>query len=101
MFNLRVDSITKQTHAETSERYLEVAFVINKASENDENPPSTVAERKLAFPITATAEEVKAELQKYLDNFEAEQLRKVEQAVVDSEDENADDVINKLEGLSL
>lgn len=101
MFTLKVLSITKQTHAETSERYLDVTFSINKTDENDENPPKIMVERSLAFPFDTPESEIKNELQKYLNNFKAEEVQRKKQAVVDSEDENADDVINKLEGLSL
>lgn len=101
MFNLKVISITKQTLVETEEMFLDVEFNIIKTDEADENPPSIVAERRLAFPLDTKPEVVQASLQKYLETFTLEQEQAVARAEVDKAQKNADNVISELEGLEL
>lgn len=74
MAKLKVISITKEYQQAENATVLEItAEIFNKVSNHDGTPVNEVIEtRKFAFPMGTSEEELKGELKKFIDNYNAE-----------------------------
>lgn len=94
MFTLQIKDISKETSVETGERFLAVNFEILDKKE-------VVQTKSLGFPMGTDLEDIKTELNQYLEVYKAEDERKEAQAIIDKEDKNADNIIEELQNTKL
>jgi hypothetical protein len=94
MYSLIVKSVKTETHVETASQFINVSVDLVEGE--------TVVERVLGFDATLyTREQIKEELKKYLDTFNAEQAHKVVQAAQDEIDAKVAETTKELEGLTI
>lgn len=93
MYTLKIDKIEKVYFQAENKDVLQVTCTLTSSDEHAED-----IERKLAFPLGTTKEEVQLELQKYLDNYNLEYKQKLENAERDAQHAQADQVIENLTG---
>lgn len=91
MFTPQIVSHDKYTEVETSLTKQKVDFVLVDGDQKTDV-------LSLGFEATATAAEIRAELDKYAENYTQEQAQKAVQAEQDALDKNIDEVHNELMG---
>lgn len=93
MYTLKVNTIEKVYSPADNADVLEVSATLMG------NPDEPIVERKLAFPLSMDKEELKNELQKYVDNYNLEYKQSLENAERDRQQAQADDTIAEVNGM--
>lgn len=98
MIQATITKVTRDRMVSTGEEFLDVTVEL---FEEDENGETILDVRKLGFPLGTKAEEIKEELKKAIATFEQERAQAVEQKEVDAKVEEANEVIENLEGITI
>lgn len=98
MFNGIVNSIKKDVDQATNVDFLDVEIGIYKASDEQEEA-ELVETRKLSFPLNTTDEEMKVELQKYMDTYNSDFKLAQDSKEHDAAHAQADKVIESMTGV--
>lgn len=101
MNNIRIIDSEKITVQETGEQLLSVLFEIFEPSETPGADPTVKATMRHGFPITATAEEITADLKTVLTTYVEEQERAVVNAEAEAVEAQANETIAALAGVEI
>jgi len=94
MITGNIKSITKAILQENNSTFLDVELELWEDGK-------LIEIRKLGYPLTATAEEIKEDLKKYVANYNAEIEMAVKNKEMDELHAKASETINELNGLEL